>query len=260
MSEYIEDYSDAAADQAEASGEIQSGPASLDSNAEPGEGESSQQESSTVDYGPQLREMYGRYGQVNERLDGFAAQLTDLTSAMKENASSGVGNKESIYDTMDANQRSAANDLVEQHPIVRELREFKDSVVDSGRAANEQQLAKNQEVLAQAIAGIKTDHGAKEAEFVAQELYQVAELAKWDLNHPYFASRVQSHIDRLSGEGKEKQQERQRATSERGGARSGGGRAPTAIRKSPSGKEYYSFQAAAEIAEEVASRNRTRKQ
>ena len=260
MSEYIEDYSDAAADQAEASGEIQSGPASLDSNAEPGEGESSQQESSTVDYGPQLREMYGRYGQVNERLDGFAAQLTDLTSAMKENASSGVGNKESIYDTMDANQRSAANDLVEQHPIVRELREFKDSVVDSGRAANEQQLAKNQEVLAQAIAGIKTDHGAKEAEFVAQELYQVAELANWNLNHPYFASRVQSHIDRLSGEGKEKQQERQRATSERGGARSGGGRAPTAIRKSPSGKEYYSFQAAAEIAEEVASRNRTRKQ
>jgi len=260
MSEYIEDYSDAAADQAEASGEIQSGPASLDSNAEPGEGESSQQESSTVDYGPQLREMYGRYGQVNERLDGFASQLTDLTSAMKENASSGVGNKESIYDTMDANQRSAANDLVEQHPIVRELREFKDSVVDSGRAANEQQLAKNQEVLAQAIAGIKTDHGAKEAEFVAQELYQVAELANWNLNHPYFASRVQSHIDRLSGEGKEKQQERQRATSERGGARSGGGRAPTAIRKSPSGKEYYSFQAAAEIAEEVASRNRTRKQ
>jgi hypothetical protein len=192
-------------------------------------------------------------------MDEISNQLTNLTSTMNTNASSGVGNKESIYDTMDANQRTAANDLVEQHPIVRELREFKDSVVNSGRAANEQQLAKNQEVLAQAISGIKTDHGAKEAEFVAKELYQVAELAEWDLNHPYFASRVQSHIDRLSGEGKEKQQERQRATSERGGARSGGGRAPTAIRKSPSGKEYYSFQAAAEIAEEVANRNRTRK-
>ena len=259
MSEYIEDYSDAPADQAEASGEIQSGPASLDSNAEPGEGESSQQESSAEDYGPHIREMYGRYGQVNTRMDEISNQLTNLTSTMNTNASSGMGNKESIYDTMDANQRTAANDLVEQHPIVRELREFKDSVVDSGRAANEQKLAKNQEVLAQAISGIKTDHGAKEAEFVARELYQVAELAKWDLDHPYFASRVQSHIDRLSGEGKEKQQERQRATSERGGARSGGGRAPTAIRKSPSGKEYYSFQAAAEIAEEVANRNRTRK-
>ena len=259
MSEYIEDYSDAAAEPAEAFGEIQSGPASLDSNAEPEESESGQQESSTEDYGPQLREMHGRYGQVNERMDSIASQLTDLTSAMKDSSSSDMGGKESIYDTMDANQRTAANDLVEQHPIVRELREFKDSIVDSGHQANKQQLANNQDVLAQAIAGIKTDHGAKEAEFVAQELYQVAELAKWDLNHPYFASRVQSHIDRLGGEGKEKQQERQRATSERGGARSGGGRAPTAIRKSPSGKEYYSFQAAAEIAEEVANRNRTRK-
>ena len=259
MSEYIEDYSDAPADQAEANEEIQSGPASLDSNAEPGEGESSQQDSSAEDYGPQIREMYGRYGQVNTRMDEISNQLTNLTSTMNANASSGVSDKESIYDTMDANQRTAANDLVEQHPIVKELREFKDSIIDSGHAANQQQLTKNQEVLAQAIAGIKTDHGAKEAEFVAQELYQVAELAKWDLNHPYFASRVQSHIDRLGGAGKEKQQERQRATSERGGARSGGSRTPSAIRKSPAGKEYYSFEAAAEIAEDIASRNRTRK-
>jgi len=129
MSEYIEDYSDAPADQAEANEEIQSGPASLDSNAEPGEGESSQQDSSAEDYGPQIREMYGRYGQVNTRMDEISNQLTNLTSTMKENASSGVAGKESIYDTMDANQRSAANDLVEQHPIVKELREFKDSIL-----------------------------------------------------------------------------------------------------------------------------------
>tara|TARA_R100000656_G_scaffold15075_2_gene14778 strand:+ start:152 stop:928 length:777 start_codon:yes stop_codon:yes gene_type:complete len=257
MSQYPEEYSDDPALEAESSDALQPDPEPLDSGSESATGESVQQESSSVDYAPQIRDMYGRYGETNKRMDEINYKLDELNSTLKNNSSSESGD-ESIYDSMDANQRLAANQLVEQHPLVKELREFKDNVEGSRANSIKQQVIQNQETLSQAVEGIKENHGAEEAETVGRDLYQIAELAQWNLDHPYFKSKVQEHIDRLGGEDKEKQQGRRRAASERGSARASGGRLPTAKRKSPDGKEYYSFQAAAEIAEELASRNRKR--
>ena len=259
MSQDPEEYSDDAAFEAESPDALQPDPEPLDSGSESVVEESVQQESQGVDYGPQIRDMYGRYGKTNERMDEINEKLAHLASSLKASPASGGGpREESVYDTMDANQRTAANQLVEHHPLVKELREFKENFEGGQENRFKQQLRQNQDSLASAIEGIKKEHGAKEAEVVGQELYQVAELAQWDLEHPYFKSKVQSHIDRLNGSNRDKQQGRQRASSERGSAKSSGGRLPTAKRKNPQGKEYYSFQAAAEIAEELASRNRTK--
>ena len=260
MSLEPEEYSDEPAFEADSPDELQPGPAQLDSSAEPEEEESVDHNTSDPNVSSQLRDMYGRYGETNKRMDMLNEKLDAIGSTLRDNSKeSSREPEESIYDSMDTGQRDAANKLVEHHPLVKELREFKDNIEGSRDVQQKQHLADSQDGLAQAIEGVKAEHGAKEAEVVAQELYQVAELTHWDLEHPYFKAKVKGHIDRLGGNNQDKQQSRQRSSSERGGTRSSGGRLPTAKRKTPQGKEYYSFQAAAEIAEELASRNRTRK-
>jgi Xaa-Pro aminopeptidase len=260
MSLEPEEYSDEPALEADSPDDFQPSPAQLDSGAEPEEGESVQQSNSSEDVSAQLRDMFGRYGETNKRMDLLNDKLDAIGSNLSaKTASEPESREDSIYDTMDAAQRTAANQLVEHHPIVKELREFKDNIEGGQQNRQQQNLRNSQDMLAEAVESIKKDHGAKEAEVVGEELYQIAELTQWNLEHPYFKSKVQGHIDRLGGNNRDKQQGRQRATSERGGAKSSGGRLPTAKRKTPQGKEYYSFQAAAEIAEELASRNRTRK-
>jgi hypothetical protein len=235
MSQDPEEYSDDAAFEAESPDALQPDPEPLDSGSESVEVESVQQESQGVDYGPQIRDMYGRYGKTNERMDEINEKLDQLASSLKASPASGGGpREESVYDTMDANQRTAANQLVEHHPLVKELREFKENFEGGQENRFKQQLRQNQDSLASAIEGIKKEHGAKEAEVVGHELYQVAELAQWDLEHPYFKSRLQSHVERLKWEVPgQNNKERQRATSERGSARSSGGRLPTAKTQNP---------------------------
>jgi chromosome segregation ATPase len=257
MNEYAEEYSDEAAYEAESPEELQAVSESLDSDSGTEEEESVQQSQPVDDYGPQIRDMYGRYGQVNDRMDEINSKLDELSSNLSS-TSSHEQSEDNIYNSMDAAQREAAQKLVEQHPVVKELREFKKEVLGRQEQASVQQARQNQLMLSQAIDDVKKQHGEREAQIVASDLVEVAKLANWDLKHPYFNSRLQSHVERLNGGAKTKQQERQRATSERGSSRSSGGRLPTAKRKSPQGREYYSFEAAAEIAEQEAARNRTK--
>jgi len=270
MNEYTEDYSEVPAEEAATSDELQEGPDSYDTTV-PGEDGSAQQEDSpsansdTPHIEEVRRDLYGRYGDVNRQMQDQSRQLQDMTGKLGELASAlensntrGSGGSGNIYDSMDADQKTAATRLVEEHPIVQELREFKNNIVSRQTEMERSQVTDNQSKLASAVEGLREQHGSKIAEAVGQDLYQVAELAQWNLNHPYFMTRLQAHQSRLEGNGKTKQQERQRATSERGGARSSGGRLPSAKRKSPDGKEYYSFAAAADIAEKIAAEQRNK--
>ena len=262
--EYAGEFSEVPAEQAATEEQLQDGVLPFDSSVEE-ESSSVQEDSSpSAENSTPLeeirRDLYGRYGDVNRQMQNQSRQLEEVTEQLGQLASNLSTPREersdSIYDTMDADQKAAATRLVEEHPVVKDLKEFRDNIVNSQSKAVESELKENRTRLASAVDDLRKEHGSTIADEVGRDLYAVAELAQWDLSHPYFKARLKEHDARLQGDGKTKQQERQRATSERGSARSSGGRLPSAKRKTPKGEEYYSFAAAADIAERIAAEKR----
>ena len=119
--EYAEDYMDTADSSSEVSDDFQDTSSSYEE--EPSEEGQTQEtdSSSAIADAPPIRDLYGRFGQVNsqiqnqsQQLSAVTEKLSELASALEKNAS-GSQSSSSIYDTMDADQKSAATKLVEEH-------------------------------------------------------------------------------------------------------------------------------------------------
>jgi hypothetical protein len=140
------------------------------------------------------------------------------------------------------------------HPLIQDLQNQVGGVQQTVSSDNTE---RSQQMFSNAISDLKQTHGESVAREVYNDLLGIAELAKWDLTNPAFQSRLQEHHERLEKQPKERQEVRQKASSERGNSRQSARERPkSAMVKGRSGKGYFSFERAVDLAAEEAQNKR----
>jgi len=199
------------------------------------------------------RDIYGRYGNMQGELQSLSQSVSELTHFVR-NQKAEVENENSAYGKLDSEQKEAIDGLLESHPLIQDLREQVGGVQQKTEIDS---TSKNQQMFSSAIQEVNKTHGENVAREVYNDLAPLADLAKWDLTNPTFQKRLQEHHERLESQPKERKESRQKASSERGNNRQTfRERTKTAKVKSESGKPYFSFERAVDLAAEEASNKR----
>jgi hypothetical protein len=202
------------------------------------------------------RDIYGRYGNMQGELQTLSQNVSELASFVRNQKAETI-NENSAYGKLEPDQKEAIDELLESHPLIQDIRSQVGGVQQ--KAATDH-TSKNQQMFSSAIQEVNQTHGESVAREVYNDLAPLANLAKWDLTDPVFQKRLQEHHDRLERQPKERQESRQKASSERGNNRQTTRERPKSAKvKGDSGKAYFSFERAVDLAaEEAANKRRSR--
>jgi hypothetical protein len=226
----------------------------------PAESPQPSEEEVIADLDPQVkalgRDMYGRYGNMQGELQTLSKTVSDLVDVVRSQKAE-TENENTAYGKLEPDQKVAIDELLESHPLIQDLRNQVGGVQQKSVTDN---TSKSQQMFSSAIQEVHQSHGESAAREVYNDLAPLANLAKWDLTDPVFQKRLQEHHDRLERQPKERQESRQKASSERGNNRQTARERPKSAKvKSSSGKSYFSFERAVDLAaEEAANKRRSR--
>lgn len=212
-----------------------------------------------VDLDPQIkalgRDLYGRVGGLHSELKTLVDTVSELSGSIQDQRRM-TEEQKSAYAQMEPEQKKAVDELFANHPTIRKIQ---DQLGGMEKSATTGVIEKNKAMFNQAMNDVRSQHGEDVATAVAQDLYQVAELAQWDLSHPVFQKQLAEHHHRLEAAPKERQVARQKARTERGNGKRTTTPPRTARVKGSDGKVYYDFERAVDIAAEEISNLRRRK-
>lgn len=254
--EYDEEFVDETAEEAVSDIDPQAGTEFVEDDSPSEEESSVEEQAEEFDLDPQIRalgrDIYGRYGNLSGEVSTLTKTIESLADVVRNQHDQQQEKEESssLYAKMEPDQRKAVDELFNSHPSIKKLNQMADQVESSKMAQVEQELGQNQQLFASAMNELKEKYGQEAATPVAEDLYQLAVLTKWDLTHPAFQKRVQDHDQRLGDSSTEKKETRQRVSSERGNTKATKSRPRTARRKGADGKPYYDNELAFDIAME----------